>query len=229
MALHTQLAAAEALPVAFVREVFGNSQAEKWPLVPLGRFARLSSGATPSRGVAKYFSGDIPWVKTLDLNCGEVSVTAERISKDAFEDVRAELLPRGTVMVAMYGGSGTIGKSGILGIPATTNQAICSVLPDIDVFDSAFLHFYFISIRPVWMKHSAGNRKDPNINKSVVAQMKCPLPSVPTQRCISTALRNRVSRAERVVARIEEQLMVLESLRCALMRAPRTFSREAYA
>ena len=36
----------------------------------LGKIARISSGGTPSRGVSTYWNGDIPWVKTTQIqNC----------------------------------------------------------------------------------------------------------------------------------------------------------------
>ncbi len=108
------------------------------------------------------FVGKIPWVKTLDLNCSVVREAEERISNEAFITIRGELLPIGTVIIAMYGGGGTIGKSGILGIEATTNQAICSILPNPDIFIPEFLHAWLLIIRPEWMRHSGGNRKDPN-------------------------------------------------------------------
>ena len=77
----------------------------------------------------------------------------------------------GTVMVAMYGGAGTIGKSGLLGIEAATNQAVASILPNPAVFDPEFLHYQLMHLRGEWMQFSQGNRKDPNINKSVVEDM----------------------------------------------------------
>ena len=101
-----------------------------WKKVTLCEMSKLVSGGTPSRGNPPYFTGKIPWVKTLDLNCSVVRETEECISEEAFRAIRGELLPIGTVMVAMYGGGGTIGKSGILGIKATTNQAVCSILPN---------------------------------------------------------------------------------------------------
>jgi len=103
-------------------------------------------------------------------------------------------------MVAMYGGAGTIGKSGVLGIEAATNQAIASLLPNPAVFDPEFLHYQLMHLRGEWMQFSQGNRKDPNINKSVVEDMLIWLPEdIGLQRGIAAHLKAQL--AEVVCAR----------------------------
>jgi type I restriction enzyme S subunit len=144
------------------QEKVEKSLPDGWRWVRFCDLSHLVSGGTLSRGNALNFVGKIPWVKTLDLNCSVVREAEERISNEAFITIRGELLPIGTVIIAMYGGGGTIGKSGILGIEATTNQAICSILPNPDIFIPEFLHAWLLIIRPEWMRHSGGNRKDPN-------------------------------------------------------------------
>jgi len=187
----------------------------------LGRYDRslclkdvcaISSGGTPSRGNAAYFRGDIPWVKTLDLNLDVVTETEEKISPEAFRAIRGELLPIGTVMVAMYGGAGTIGKSGVLGIRACTNQALCALQPDADRLDSEFLHEWIRYIRPEWMRLSGGNRKDPNINKSVVENMTLPLPKQDEQRRIVARLKSQLAEADAIAQAAAAQLKEIEGL-----------------
>ena len=95
--------------------------------IPIKEFATVVSGGTPPRGVTSYFQGSIPWVKTLDLNFSYITKTEEMITEEALESFRGKINPRGSVMIAMYGGSGTIGKSGVLNISAATNQSIASI------------------------------------------------------------------------------------------------------
>jgi type I restriction enzyme S subunit len=148
----------------------------------------MSSPAAPK----EYFLGHIPWVKTLDLNGGHVRSTEERITEAALRSFGGEVNPIGSVMVAMYGGAGTIGKSGVLAIPAATNQAVASILPDPAVFDPDFLHFQLLHLRPLWMRFSQGNRKDPNINKGVVERMEVWLPDISEQQRIASHLRTQL-------------------------------------
>jgi type I restriction enzyme S subunit len=215
-----QLNAICTLPSAYLRHVFSSSEAGTWQRKKLGEISRLTSGGTPSRNNPDFFKGEISWVKTLDLNCSHIKNTEEQISEAAFKEIRGEILPIGTVMVAMYGGAGTIGKSGILDIPATTNQAICSILPNESEFIPEFLNFWLIHIRAEWMKFSGGNRKDPNINKEIVNQMYCPLPSLDRQKQLSKKLQAQMRAVEIIRKQIEEQLEAVEAyypklLKCA--------------
>lgn len=189
-----------------------------WKFRRLGDLGRIVAGGTPSRGVKDFFEGEIPWVKTLDLNNGYVETTEEKISEAAMRAIRGEMLPPETVMVAMYGGKGTIGKSGLLGIPAVTNQAVCAILPNPDEFDSGFLHYALIHIRPSWMPLSGGNRRDPNINKRVVANMVVRMPCVQLQRRIATRLREQMEEAERARAAVQAQMDAAQALVQALLR-----------
>jgi len=100
-------------------------------------------------------------------------------------------------MVAMYGGAGTIGKSGLLGIEAATNQAVASILPNATAFDPEFLHYQLMHLRSEWMQFSQGNRKDPNINKSVVEDMLIWLPEdTDVQRGIAARLKAQLAQVD---------------------------------
>lgn len=191
--------------------------------VCLADVCSVSAGGTPSRGNAAYFNGHIPWVKTLDLNFGVVMDTEEKVSQEAFRAIRGELLPIGTVLVAMYGGAGTIGKSGVLGIEACTNQAVCALQPKAETLDSEFLHEWLCFVRPEWMRLAGGNRKDPNINKSVVENMTLPLPPLDEQRRIVTRLKAQLAEADAIAQAAAAQLADIDKLPQQLLaRAFRT-------
>jgi type I restriction enzyme S subunit len=97
---------------------------ENWEWQKLGDIGTWQSGATPSRLNKDYYGGDIPWLKTGDLNDGFIYEIPETITQKALEETSVKLNPAGSVLIAMYGA--TIGKVGILTFPATTNQACCA-------------------------------------------------------------------------------------------------------
>ncbi|MFN9867408.1 MAG: restriction endonuclease subunit S, partial [Pseudanabaena sp.] len=161
-----------------------------WKVVRLGEISKdIQSGGTPLRNQKSFYEGSIPWVKTLDLNEGVVNCTEEKITEEGFKSIRGKLRPINTVMVAMYGGSGTVGKTGILGISAATNQAVCCIEPNPKVFDSVYLHFYLIGVRKEWMRYAIGTRKDPNISKGIIENTEIILPPLEEQMAIATTLR----------------------------------------
>ena len=218
LAVEAQLKAANLLPNAFLRVVFESEEAQNWQKRKLVEIGKIKAGGTPSRGYSKYFKGNINWVKTLDLNCGLVKHTQEQITEEALSSMRGQILPIGTVMVAMYGGAGTIGKSGLLGIEAATNQAVCSILPNNETFVPEFLSYWLVHIRPEWMEFSSGNRRDPNINKNAVEQMLCPLPSINEQKKFAERLNEQMQAAETLKKSLTEKLEAVKKLPAALLR-----------
>jgi type I restriction enzyme S subunit len=99
----------------------------EWEWKELGILCKTTSGGTPSRGNPGYFSGNIPWIKSGELNDGLISNSEERITTEAIDSSNAKKFPKGTLLIAMYGA--TVGKLGVLDIDAATNQAVCAIFP----------------------------------------------------------------------------------------------------
>ncbi|TXH12761.1 MAG: restriction endonuclease subunit S, partial [Gammaproteobacteria bacterium] len=156
----------------------------EWPLVPLGELFSTKSGTTPRRDNPAYFSGGhIPWVKTLDLSDGPIHGTDESVTDLALAETHLDILPKGTVLIAMYGGFNQIGRSGVLEIEAVHNQAMTALLPTPKV-EPYYLNAAFVSFRDHWKSVANSTRKDPNITKSDVINFCLPLPDIDTQRAI---------------------------------------------
>ncbi|PAW75104.1 MAG: hypothetical protein B9S38_02510 [Verrucomicrobiia bacterium Tous-C4TDCM] len=105
---------------------------DKWQIAKISDFAKTTSGGTPSRTNPEFYTGNIPWIKSGDLNDGNVSEATEFITEEALKSSSAKLFPAGTLMIALYGA--TIGKLGILTIDAATNQAVCGIFVEADFF-----------------------------------------------------------------------------------------------
>ena len=149
---------------------------ESWEWVRLGSIGDWGSGATPSRAVPEYYDGDIPWLKTGDLNDGYIKYIPESISKLALEKTSVRLNPTGSILIAMYGA--TIGKVGILTFPATTNQACCACLP-IEIFNE-YLFYFLMSQKVAFVKQGEGGAQ-PNISKEKIVATLMPLPPLAEQ------------------------------------------------
>ena len=164
---------------------------DTWEWVRLGSIGDWGSGATPSRSIPEYYGGDIPWLKTGDLNDGYIEYIPENISRLALEKTSVRLNPAGSVLIAMYGA--TIGKLGILTFPATTNQACCACLP-IEICNE-YLFYFLMSQKVAFVKQSEGGAQ-PNISKEKIVATLMPLPSLAEQY--------------RIVAKIKEVLPYIE-------------------
>lgn len=187
--------------------------AGKWALVRLGDVITWSSGGTPSRKHPEYYSGDIPWVKTGELNNTYIYDTSEKITKEAIAQSSAKVLPVNTVLLAMYGA--TIGKVGILGVEAATNQAcacgICS-----EWVDYRFLFYYLQSQKSSFICSGKGGAQ-PNISQTIIKQYEFPLPSLPEQQEIVRILGRLLAREQRARQAAEETLTVIDRMKQAIL------------
>ena len=157
---------------------------DSWEWVRLVSIGDWGSGATPSRTNAEYYGGDIPWLKTGDLNDGYIKQIPENISHLALEKTSVRLNETGSVLIAMYGA--TIGKVGILTFPATTNQACCACLP-IKIYNE-YLFYFLMSQKLAFIKQGEGGAQ-PNISKQKIIATLMPLPSIAEQHRIVTKIK----------------------------------------
>ena len=145
---------------------------EGWMWTTLGVIGTWQSGGTPSRSNKSYYGGNIPWLKTGDLNDGYITHIPEFITEEAVVNSSAKLNPVGSVLIAMYGA--TIGKLGILTFPATTNQACCACI-EYDAIDPMFLFYFLLSQRTAFIAKGGGGAQ-PNISKEIIVKTYIPLP-----------------------------------------------------
>ena len=164
-----------------------------WCWTKMGVVAKWGSGGTPSRKNDDYYNGTIPWVKTGELNDDYIWETEEHISEQAIADSSAKLFPINTIIIAMYGA--TIGKVGILGLEATTNQACaCGVSSTALLYK--YLFYYARSQKEAFIGMGKGGAQ-PNISQEIIKEHPIPLPPLTEQQRI-------VDRIESLFAKLDE-------------------------
>jgi type I restriction enzyme S subunit len=193
-------------PEQFIETALG-SLPRTWATARLGDFCEILSGSTPSRqaGSLYYAEEGVPWVKTLDLNEDRLTETEEYLTEFALKNASCPMLRAGTVLVAMYGGWAQIGRTALLEIDATTNQAV-SGLSILDQTEPAFLLRALQHGRNRWTAVAASTRKDPNITKKDVAEFLVPVPPPNEQAAI-------VERFEQHLTLIRSETSALNKLR----------------
>ena len=153
---------------------------ENWVWTTLGNIGIWQSGGTPSRSNKSYYGGNIPWLKTGDLNDGLITNIPEGITEEAVTNSSAKINPTGSVLMAMYGA--TIGKLGILTFPATTNQACCACI-EYYAITQYYLFYFLLSHRDIFIAKGGGGAQ-PNISKEIIVNTAIPLPPLPEQERI---------------------------------------------
>lgn len=147
---------------------------QSWKVVELGQLCQIASGGTPSRDNPQYWNGKVPWVKTGEVNYRRIIKTEEHITEMGLANSAAQIFPRGTILMAMYGQGVTRGRVAILDIDAATNQACAALTPHADL-DSEFLYSYceFAYDRIRDFGHGANQK---NLSGDILKHILIPLP-----------------------------------------------------
>lgn len=154
-------------------------------LATIAEFCTTGTGGTPLRSLGHYYGGDIPWVKSGELRENLICKADEFLTEEAVRATRLKIVPSGAILVAMYGA--TVGRVARLGIPATTNQAVCHVIPDARTADANYLYHCLRSKLPEFLARRVGGAQ-PNISQGIIRQTKILLPPLDQQHRVAAVL-----------------------------------------
>lgn len=185
---------------------------ENWCWTFLSNVADWGSGGTPSRKNPDYYGGYIPWIKTGELEDGYIFDSEEKITEDAVAHSSAKLFPIDSVLIAMYGA--TIGKTAILGIPATTNQA-CACARCRDVLNNKYLFYYLRSQKDTFIAKGKGGAQ-PNISQDIIRNHMIPLPPLAEQKRIVEQIESLFSKLDEAKEKAQEVIDGYEARNAAV-------------
>jgi type I restriction enzyme S subunit len=151
----------------------------------------FSSGQTPYRAIKRYYSGNIPWITSGELNYNIITETNENITKDAVKDTSLKIIPKGTFLFAITGleAAGTRGSCAITGIEATSNQSCMALYPKAGKLTTEFLfHFYVMYGDKLAFEYCQGTKQQ-SYTGAIAKKLPIILPSnIEEQKAISSAL-----------------------------------------
>ena len=148
---------------------------EGWEKKLIGEVCDTTSGGTPSRSKTDFYTGNIPWVKTKELNDDFIFDTEERITDDAIRKSSAKLIPSGSILMAMYGA--TIGKLGIATKELSCNQACCVFLLSEDNTLRFYIYSWLLDNRTLLISMGKGAAQ-PNLSQDMIKKLEIMIPSL---------------------------------------------------
>lgn len=190
-----------------------------YPQKKIIEIADVNTGATPKRGNAKYWeSGTIPWVTSTVVNHEYVNEPSELITNTAIKETNCKIIPKGSLLVAMYGEGKTRGKCSELNIDAATNQALASITMSDENKDSKkFLKLFLLkNYEEIRLLSSGGVQ--PNLNLTIVKNTVVPFPSANEQHQIVQEIESRLSVCDAVEQSITESLDKAQALRQSILK-----------
>lgn len=138
---------------------------------------KVCSGGTPSTSNPEYYKGNIPWLRTQDVDWKDVYDTDIKITEEAIKHSSSQWIPANCVIVAMYGA--TAAKACINRIPLTTNQACCNLQVDENI--AHYKYVYHWICREYERLRALGEGSQSNLSGKKIKDYKIPLPPLSEQ------------------------------------------------
>ena len=169
MIQHLEATAQALYRKTFVDNIDKENLPEGWRMGTIGEFCKeMKSGGTPSRSHNEYWDKkDYPWLKTGEVQNNVIINVEEYISEEGMKNSSAKIIPRGSVIMAMYGG-GTVSNIAYLDCDTTTNQACCNMICN-SKQDAAFL-FFHLRYHQEDIKRLANGGAQENLSQEVIDQ-----------------------------------------------------------
>ena len=174
---------------------------------------KICSGGTPSTSKKEYYDGDIPWLRTQEVDWKDIYDTEIKITNEALANSSAKLIPVDCIIVAMYGA--TAAKAAINKIPLSTNQACCNL--DINNSIALYKYVYHWLCKEYLNLKAMGEGSQNNINGQKVKDYPIPLPPLSEQSRIVSILDTFDASIQNLEAQLKEREKQYEYYRNKLL------------
>lgn len=182
----------------------------EWKEVRLGDVcSRVCSGGTPKSTNLSYYGGEIPWLNTKEIDFNRIYSTEKTITDSGLNNSSAKWIAPNTVTVAMYGA--TAGKSCIVKVPMTTNQACCNLTINDELADFEFV-YYSLKNDYTTLASLANGGAQQNLNAQIIKDYVLQMPSLDDQRrivSILSSLDRKIELNNKINADLEEMAQAI--------------------
>ena len=156
------------------RKWFIEDADERWEKKPLSYFGNIICGKTPSKKVAEYFGGHIPFIKIPDMH-GKTFVfrSSDTLSKEGRDSQKNAIIPPKSICVSCIA---TVGLVSMNAFESQTNQQINSVIPKKDEY-RYYIYLFMKSSTTLLKAMASGGTATMNLNTRNFSEILLPVPS----------------------------------------------------
>ena len=147
---------------------------------------KVFAGGTPTSSNSSYYGGDIPWLRSGEVNFNEINSTERTITEEGYNSSSAKWIEKHSVLIAMTGA--TVARSAMTMIDLTANQSVCALTPDRSILYYRYL-YYWISRSYIQLKGMAQGALT-SLNLNIIKAIEIPVPPLPVQEEIVRILDN---------------------------------------
>ena len=181
---------------------------DAWEQRKLGDISTSFSGGTPVAGNKRYYGGDIPFIRSAEINSDSTELF---LTNEGLENSSAKLVKKGDILYALYGA--TSGEVDISKINGAINQAILCIVPKIN-YNSEFIM--------QWLKHRKKNITDKylqggqgNLSGTLVKALDISLPVFPEQAAIGSFFQE----LDQLITLQQREMEILKTMKSTLLKA----------
>jgi type I restriction enzyme S subunit len=187
-----------------------------WESKRLGYVSTIFKGGTPKRNVDRYFQGDLPWARPVDITALQGALyihdTEIHISEEALGNSGARCLPPGTVLLTSRA---TIGETAITTVPMATNQGFANFVCNRQLLN-IYLAYYLRAIKDLLI--SLGNGSTfLEVTKGTLVGVGIPLPPLSEQKQIVDFLARKTEQIDELIAAELRKIELLKEYRQSLI------------
>ena len=142
--------------------------------------SRVFAGGTPSTKHEEYYDGEIPWIRSGEIDFNVITSAERNITKAGYDNSSAKLIRKKSIVMAMTGA--TVAKSAIVEFETSANQSVCAIENNESVVNYRFV-YYFLTKNYFTIKSSAQGALT-SLNLAMIKQIKLPIPPLPEQQRI---------------------------------------------
>ncbi|WP_342559800.1 restriction endonuclease subunit S [Psychrobacillus sp. FSL W7-1457] len=177
----SQITSLDELSKSLFLEMFGDPvyNTKKWMLTKLNEIGDWKTGGTPLRSEKDYYTGDIPWLSSGELNDIYTFDSQEHITERAIKESSAKCVEEGSLLLGMYDTAAL--KSTINKVPCTCNQAIAFAKIDESIVSTIYL-YYFIQFSKEYLKREQRGVRQKNLNLSMIKNLIVMKPHLDLQK-----------------------------------------------
>ena len=177
-----------------------------WEQRKLGEVSESYSGGTPSVSVKEYYGGQIPFIRSAEINC---EITELFLTEEGLKNSSARFVAVGDILYALYGAtSGEVGRARLKG---AINQAILAIKPHTG-YDSEYLAQWLRkskhSIIETYLQGGQGN-----LSGTIVKELSVDFPLLKEQQAIGDFF----SRLDNLITLHQRELEKLQNIKKSML------------
>lgn len=175
---------------------------EKVEWKKLGDVANCFAGGTPKTNVSSYYDGDIPWIRSGEINFNIIKSSERNITEEGLNKSSAKMIRSNSVVLAMTGA--TVGRSAVVEFYTSCNQSVAAIENDEKILNYKYLYYYISSNYEKIKRMGQGALT--SLNLSIIKNILIPIPSLKTQEKIVNYLDEFTDYSVKIKQELQKEL-----------------------